>query len=141
MADSAPDDKVTGGKPDEDWLDDDLEVIEEEPDPDHDDPPADEPGNVDDASDGETAETGEENETALNKLEAEELEMLTEDEAAESLPVDEAEELRQIRREVIALESTAESAGDDEFVCSGCFLVKRMTQLADKRKMLCRDCA
>lgn len=28
-----------------------------------------------------------------------------------------------------------------EFVCSNCFLVKHRSQLADKRKMLCRDCA
>ncbi len=27
-----------------------------------------------------------------------------------------------------------------EFVCRSCFLVKSETQLADKRKMLCRDC-
>ena len=34
----------------------------------------------------------------------------------------------------------AESVGSDEFVCSACFLVKRITQLADRRKTLCRDC-
>ncbi len=28
----------------------------------------------------------------------------------------------------------------DEFVCRSCFLVKHPTQLADKKKMLCRDC-
>ena len=28
-----------------------------------------------------------------------------------------------------------------EFVCSNCFLVKHRSQLADKKKMLCRDCA
>jgi hypothetical protein len=28
----------------------------------------------------------------------------------------------------------------DEFVCRSCFLVKHPSQLADKRKMLCRDC-
>ncbi len=78
---------------------------------------------------------------ALDELEEEELEMLTEDEAAESLPVDELEELRQMRREAIALESSAESIHDDEFVCSYCFLVKRTTQLANARKKLCRDCA
>lgn len=27
-----------------------------------------------------------------------------------------------------------------EFVCQSCFLVKNQTQLADKKKMLCRDC-
>jgi hypothetical protein len=28
----------------------------------------------------------------------------------------------------------------DEFVCRSCFLVKHPSQLADKNKMLCRDC-
>jgi hypothetical protein len=28
----------------------------------------------------------------------------------------------------------------DEFVCRSCFLVKHSSQLADKKKMLCRDC-
>ena len=78
---------------------------------------------------------------ALDELEAEELEMLTEDEEAESLPVDEAEELRQIRRAAMSLESSADTAGAGEFVCSSCFLVKSGSQLADKRKKLCRDCA
>jgi hypothetical protein len=84
------------------------------------------------------AEEGEEE--ALDELEAEELDMLTDDEAAESLPVDEVEELRKLRREAIELELEADAVGEDEFVCSNCFLVKRTTQLADKRKKLCRDC-
>lgn len=28
----------------------------------------------------------------------------------------------------------------DEFVCQSCFLVKHPSQLADPRRMLCRDC-
>lgn len=28
-----------------------------------------------------------------------------------------------------------------EFVCKKCFLVKHQSQLADRRRMLCRDCA
>ena len=28
----------------------------------------------------------------------------------------------------------------DEFVCRSCFLVKHPSQLADQKKMLCRDC-
>jgi len=27
-----------------------------------------------------------------------------------------------------------------EFVCKSCYLVKHRSQLADKRKMFCRDC-
>jgi hypothetical protein len=85
-------------------------------------------------------EEEESDDQALDELEAEELEMLTEDEAAESLPVDEAEELRQMQRVAIELEASADAIGADEFVCKNCFLVKRVTQLADKRKRLCRDC-
>ena len=29
----------------------------------------------------------------------------------------------------------------NEFTCRSCFLVKHRSQLADKKKMLCRDCA
>ena len=28
-----------------------------------------------------------------------------------------------------------------EFVCKNCYLVKHRSQLADKKRMLCRDCA
>jgi hypothetical protein len=29
----------------------------------------------------------------------------------------------------------------NEFVCKNCFLVKHKSQLADRKRMLCRDCA
>lgn len=29
----------------------------------------------------------------------------------------------------------------NEFTCRSCFLVKHRSQLADKRKLICRDCA
>ena len=29
----------------------------------------------------------------------------------------------------------------NEFVCKNCFLVKHRSQLADRRRQLCRDCA
>ena len=78
---------------------------------------------------------------ALDELEAEELDMLTEDEASEVIAVDEQEELRMLRREQMAMESDAEGAGSDEFVCQSCFLVKRTSQLADTKNKICRDCA
>ena len=138
-ADNAPD-------LDEDWMDDsepemdeELEEIEDlddlgEGEDDDGDAAADDDGD----DDGDDEEEG--GAEALDKLEAEELEMLTEDEAAEALPVDEAEELRQLRREAIALEAGAEDQQDDEFVCASCFLVKRTSQLANRRKKLCKDC-
>ena len=72
-------------------------------------------------------------------------EMLTKQEAAEEAA--EAEE-----EVVIPLTKEEKLAGDQaetrvipmqetEFVCKRCFLVKHRGQLADKKKMLCRDCA
>lgn len=29
----------------------------------------------------------------------------------------------------------------DEFTCRNCFLVKHRSQIADKKKMICRDCS
>jgi hypothetical protein len=78
----------------------------------------------------------------LDELEAEELEMLTEDETSETLVIDEAAEMRAIRRAEISMDvESVDEATADEFVCSSCFLVKRSSQLANKRKKVCRDCA
>ncbi|MCP3998673.1 MAG: DUF4193 family protein [bacterium] len=79
---------------------------------------------------------------ALDDLEAEELEMLTEDEAKETIVVDEETQLRDIRRAQISMESgVASSATEGEFVCSICFLVKKSSQLSSRRKKVCLDCA
>jgi hypothetical protein len=79
---------------------------------------------------------------ALDELEAEELEMLTEDESNEAIVVDEAAEMRAIRRAEIAMEAgEVDEAASDEFVCTECFLVKSHLQLAAKRKKICLDCA
>jgi Domain of unknown function (DUF4193) len=42
--------------------------------------------------------------------------------------------LEPIEARVVPIQAT-------EFVCKNCFLVKHRSQLADKRRMLCRDCA
>ena len=42
--------------------------------------------------------------------------------------------LEPIEARVVPIQST-------EFVCKNCFLVKHRSQLADKRRMFCRDCA
>ena len=44
------------------------------------------------------------------------------------------ERLEPLDARVIPMQST-------EFVCKNCYLVKHRSQLADKRRMLCRDCA
>lgn len=99
--------------------------------------------NVDDdeAGEGEKDEDAEAD-AALDELESEELEMLTEDEASETLVVDEARELRAIQRAELSLAEDAGSGrSDDEFQCQSCFLVLKNSQLADKRNRYCVDCA
>ena len=76
---------------------------------------------------------------ALEELEAEELELL-EEEAAEALLVDEVAELRAIQREELTMDLEAQQAQGDEFVCTSCFLVKRTSQLSNRRKKICTDC-
>ena len=39
------------------------------------------------------------------------------------------------------IESRVVPIQETEFVCKRCFLVKHRSQLADKKRMLCRDCA
>ncbi len=86
--------------------------------------------------------SGEDADEALDELEAEELEMLTEDETSETLVVDEAAEIRAIRRAELAMDQQGVAeASEGEFVCSSCFLVLKASQLANPRKKICRDCA
>ena len=103
----------------------DTEDEEDDYDDDDDEPDSDE-------HDDETAE-------ALEELETQELQLL-DDEANEAMLVDEVEELRAMRREELTMNVDAQSQKDDEFVCQSCFLVKRTSQLANRRKMICFDC-
>ena len=126
----------------EDELPDDIDVDDlediDEVDPD------DLTAGLDDADDedDDDDEDGDDEDEALDEMEAEELEMLTEDESVETIVVDEAAEMRAIRRAEIALEGdSADGAQSDEFVCTSCFLVKRKAQLANKRRKICFDCA
>jgi uncharacterized protein DUF4193 len=100
---------------------------------------------TDAVADADSADDASEEETptaALDELEAEELEMLTDDESDETLVIDEAAEMRAIRRAEIAMQDDSiDEATSKEFVCSSCFLVKRESQLANKRKKICLDCA
>lgn len=145
-----PTDDFAAEEPEEEgWLEDEEPTPAEEPEPGFEEEAEEEeveaavfvePETFEEEEEEEFDEAEEGEEEALDELEAEELDMLTDDEAAETLPVDEVEELRKLRREAIELELEADAVGEDEFVCSHCFLVKRITQLADKRKKLCRDC-
>lgn len=122
-----------------DLEDDDLEVDLDDIEPELEDDVL-EDEEFDDDPEGDDEEGDEEADEALDELEAEELELL-DDEVSESLLVDEVAELRAIRREELTLNVEAQAQRSDEFVCQSCFLVKRTSQLANRRKMICRDCA
>jgi hypothetical protein len=62
-----------------------------------------------------------------------------EDEAEDEEPVVSVAAPRDDRLE--PLDSRVVPIQSTEFVCKNCFLVKHRSQLADKRRMLCRDCA
>ena len=55
------------------------------------------------------------------------------DEEEESYDEDELDERSDIALTVLPKQP-------DEFVCQSCFLVKKLTQLADKERNYCRDC-
>lgn len=131
--------------PDEVELDDDIEDLDEDLDDEFEDDldvVLDEDlEDVDDDDEDEIDDTDvEDADEALEDLEAEELELM-DDEASQELLVDEAAELRAIRREELTMNVEAAAKQSDEFVCQSCFLVKRSSQLANRRKMICRDCA
>jgi hypothetical protein len=113
----------------DDALEEDVVLAEEEDD----DVDYDEDDDDEDDEDEETTE-------ALEELESQELELLGE-EKNDNLLVDEVEELRAIRREELTMNVDTQLQRADEFVCQSCFMVKRISQLANKRKQLCADCA
>lgn len=118
----------------------DLDELDEDVDEDEDEDSWSEGDEDEDADEGEESDGDQAQD--LDELESEELEMLTEDELAETLVVDEAAEMRAIRRAELAMDGeTGSERGADEFLCQGCFLVLATSQLADKRRKLCVDCA
>lgn len=121
---------------DVDPLDEELDEFEDDDDDYEDDSESDDDAEGSDGDDDHDDETAE----ALEELESQEL-VLLDDEASEQLLVDEVKELRAIRREELTMDVDAKTQQTDEFVCQSCFLVKRTSQLANRRKMLCTDCA
>ncbi len=145
-----PDGKEPDKSVEDDLFDDDDVVVDDDvlvpdvPDVSADDADDDDGDDADDADDGdEKTESDTDSDTeALDDLEAEELEMLTEDEASETIIVDEATQQRDIRRAQISIEAGAVGGvTEGEFVCSVCFLVKKSSQLSSRRKKMCLDCA
>ena len=109
--------------------DDDLDDEEgEEPEPD-----------LDDDEDDDDDDENEEGTVELDPLEVEEMEAVEANEPATML-VDEASEIKAIRREEMSLDPDSEGRRKDEFVCRSCFLVRNVVQLANKRRKICIDC-
>jgi hypothetical protein len=125
---------------DEDDLEVDLEADIEDPELDDLEADVDVVGFGDDDDDDDDDDQDEETTEALEELESQELQLLDE-EKDDNLLVDEVEMLRSIRREELTMNVDAQSKRADEFVCQSCFMLKRTSQLANKRKQLCADCA
>jgi Domain of unknown function (DUF4193) len=84
------------------------------------------------ATDGEEGEVESSLEELLAKREGRPAEEEEEDDSMLSVGRDE-------RLEPLAVKVIPPS--DKEFVCSNCHLVKHRSQLADRERVLCRDCA
>jgi hypothetical protein len=124
----------------EDIVDDDEAIDELVDDPTVDDELSDDEFDEDDDDDGDDDDDhDDETVEALEELETQEL-ALVDDEANETMLVDEVKELRAMRREELTMNVDAQVQKSDEFVCQSCFMVKRTSQLANKRKMICQDC-
>lgn len=115
---------------DDDDLDDDEDGLDDD-DIDGDDEDEDGDDDEDDEDDQETV--------TLDALEAEELDTVETNDPATIL-VDEASEIKALRRVEMAIDVEADSRRVDEFVCTSCFLLRKNVQLADPENMLCADC-
>jgi hypothetical protein len=71
---------------------------------------------------------------AKQETRAEEEEAAEEEDEAAVATLTRDERLEPSESRVVPMQAT-------EFMCKRCFLVKHRSQLADKKKMLCRDCA
>lgn len=145
----------------QDQFDDDPEIDDDDLDPADDDLIDDEDEDIDDEIDGEDGEDdrGDEDDidddedeeddqddeddqetVTLDALEAEELENVEANDPATIL-VDEASEIKALRRKEMAIDLDADPQRVDEFVCNSCFLLLKNVQLADPDKALCVGCA
>jgi hypothetical protein len=93
------------------------------------------PADLDDAAAAEPAPAGEVEsiQDILQKQEDTDDDTPDEDDAVLAT-ITKDEKLEPIDTRVVPIQAT-------EFTCSRCFLVKHRSQLADRKRMLCRDCA
>ncbi|HEX6206967.1 MAG TPA: DUF4193 family protein [Actinomycetota bacterium] len=93
----------------------------------------------------ETA-TEEEDEAPAEAGDEESLDELIAKKTSEDAAEDESEEETVLKLEPEervggSLPSNVQPQQSSEFTCRNCFLVKSKSQLADRKRMLCRDCA
>ncbi|MGH2674067.1 MAG: DUF4193 family protein [Actinomycetota bacterium] len=84
----------------------------------------------------EDASAGEQAETSLDEIIAKKADESAPEEAEDDGIIETGREER-----VEALSVKVVPQQPTEFVCKNCYLVKHRSQLADKKRMLCRDCA
>ncbi len=118
-------------------LDEDLDEELDEDLDDEDDFGDDDDDEFADDDDEDDSDDEDEPDEALEELEAAELEI---EDDPETLLVDEAAEIREMRRDELGIGANAREQSPDEFVCTECFLVKKVSQLANKSRRICRDC-
>jgi hypothetical protein len=111
---------------DEEQVDDDAEIDDLEP-------------TADDLAESVEPEKGLGEVESIQELiekqeEASEAAESDDDEDAVVVPATRADAVEAAESRVVPIQTT-------EFTCTNCYLVKHRSQLADKRKMLCRDCA
>jgi hypothetical protein len=92
--------------------------------------------NTEDSQESETTEAEPETEASLDEILAKKAEGDSPEEEAEDdsiLSIGRDERVETLAVKVVPQQPT-------EFVCKSCFLVKHRSQLADKKRMFCRDC-
>lgn len=99
---------------------------------------------VETAAEEEAEERDEE--TAAEPEEEESLDELIAKKSSEDAAEDDSEDdtvltLEPEERVGGSLPSNVQPQQSSEFTCRNCFLVKSKSQLADRKRMLCRDCA
>lgn len=80
------------------------------------------------------APAAEEAETSLDEIIAKKADEPAAEEAEEEAVVAREERVEALTVKVVPQQPT-------EFTCKNCYLVKHRSQLADKKRMFCRDCA
>lgn len=99
-----------------------------------------EPDEIEDEDEDQTAEAVEDDgDESLDALMAKR--KSREDADDEGSPEDSVLEMSRDDRVTGNLPANAKPQQSSEFTCRSCYLVKHQSQLANKKRMLCRDCA